>query len=104
MNRAAWGLLIVFAAAGPAFGQDWPARPIRLIVPFSAGSSSDIVARIVAKATREVTAALADAGVRGALTEQGVEPEPGPPEALGDRMRADIAKWQDVIVSAGIHE
>jgi hypothetical protein len=72
MNRAARGLLIAFAAAGPAFGQDWPAR--------------------------------ADAGVRGALTEQGVEPEPGPPEALGDRMRADIAKWQDVIVSAGIHE
>src|SRR5215467_2067342 len=28
---------------------DWPARPIRLIVPFAAGSSSDIVARIVAQ-------------------------------------------------------
>jgi tripartite-type tricarboxylate transporter receptor subunit TctC len=59
---------------------------------------------IVAKVNREVTAVLADAGVRTALTEQGVEPEPGPPEALGNRMRADIAKWHDVIVSAGIHE
>ncbi|HEY4407200.1 MAG TPA: tripartite tricarboxylate transporter substrate binding protein [Xanthobacteraceae bacterium] len=59
---------------------------------------------IIAKVNREVTAALADAGVRAALTEQGVEPEPGPPQALGDRMRADIAKWHDVIVSAGIHE
>jgi tripartite-type tricarboxylate transporter receptor subunit TctC len=28
----------------------WPARPIHLIVPFPAGSSSDIVARIVAQA------------------------------------------------------
>jgi tripartite-type tricarboxylate transporter receptor subunit TctC len=59
---------------------------------------------IIAKANREVTAALNDPAVRAALTEQGVEPEPGPPQALGDRMRADVAKWHDVIVSAGIHE
>src|SRR6202163_4778810 len=54
MTRAASGLLMACAgvggACGPAFGQsDWPARPIRLIVPFTAGSSSDIVARIVAQ-------------------------------------------------------
>ena len=27
---------------------DWPERPLRLIVPFAAGSSSDTIARIVA--------------------------------------------------------
>jgi tripartite-type tricarboxylate transporter receptor subunit TctC len=59
---------------------------------------------IIAKVNREVIAVLNDAGVRASLTEQGVEPEPGPPEALGDRMRADVVKWHDVIVSAGIHE
>jgi tripartite-type tricarboxylate transporter receptor subunit TctC len=59
---------------------------------------------IIAKLNREVTAALNDAGVRAALTDQGVEPEPGPPQALGDRMRADVVKWHDVIVSAGIHQ
>ena len=59
---------------------------------------------VIAKANREVTAALNDAAVRAALMEQGVEPEPGPPQALGDRMRADVVKWHDVIVSAGIHE
>jgi tripartite-type tricarboxylate transporter receptor subunit TctC len=59
---------------------------------------------IIARANREVTTVLNDAGVRAALIEQGVEPEPGPPAALGDRMRADVAKWHDVIVSAGIHE
>src|ERR1700686_601848 len=58
MNRAAVGLLIagaaVGAACGPTKGQsDWPARPIRLIVPFTAGSSSDIVARIVAQKVGE---------------------------------------------------
>ncbi|HLH98632.1 MAG TPA: tripartite tricarboxylate transporter substrate binding protein [Xanthobacteraceae bacterium] len=59
---------------------------------------------IVAKLNREVTAALADPAVRAALIEQGVEPEPGPPEAMEQRMRADAAKWHDVIVAAGIHE
>jgi tripartite-type tricarboxylate transporter receptor subunit TctC len=57
---------------------------------------------IVARLNREVTAVLNDEGVRAALTEQGVEPEPGPPQALAERIRADIEKWRDVIVSAGI--
>jgi tripartite-type tricarboxylate transporter receptor subunit TctC len=35
------------AQAQPAAGDRWPTRPIRFIVPFTAGSSSDIVARIV---------------------------------------------------------
>jgi tripartite-type tricarboxylate transporter receptor subunit TctC len=59
---------------------------------------------IVAKLNREVTAALTDPAVQKALIEQGVEPEPGPPEALAERMRADLAKWHDVMVSAAIHE
>jgi tripartite-type tricarboxylate transporter receptor subunit TctC len=59
---------------------------------------------IVARLNREVTAVLNDAAVRTALMEQGVEPEPGAPDALAARIRADVAKWHDVIVSAGIHE
>jgi tripartite-type tricarboxylate transporter receptor subunit TctC len=61
-------------------------------------------APIIAKLNREVTAVLNNAAVRTALIEQGVEPEPGPPEALGQRIRLDIEKWRDVIQSAGIHE
>jgi tripartite-type tricarboxylate transporter receptor subunit TctC len=33
----------------PALGQSYPAKPLRLIVPFSAGGSSDVLARGVAK-------------------------------------------------------
>jgi tripartite-type tricarboxylate transporter receptor subunit TctC len=59
---------------------------------------------IIARLNREVTAALNDPGVSATLMQQGVEPEPGPPDMLGERIRTDLAKWRDVIVSAGIHE
>jgi tripartite-type tricarboxylate transporter receptor subunit TctC len=57
---------------------------------------------IVARLNREVTAALNDPEVRAAFAKQGVEPEPGSPEALGVRIREDVTKWRELITSAGI--
>ena len=40
----------VIATSAIAAGEDgWPERPLRLVVPFPAGSSTDIIARIVAQ-------------------------------------------------------
>jgi tripartite-type tricarboxylate transporter receptor subunit TctC len=34
-------------AIGPAAAQDWPTRPVTMVVPFAAGSGSDILGRII---------------------------------------------------------
>ncbi len=45
---ALWGL------AGAAAAQDWPARPITLVVPFAAGGGVDVSARIQAQRMSEM--------------------------------------------------
>jgi tripartite-type tricarboxylate transporter receptor subunit TctC len=35
------------AAAAPATAQDWPAKPISMVIPFAPGGALDVVARIV---------------------------------------------------------
>jgi len=41
------GLALVWAACGSASAQTFPTHPIRAIIPFGAGSASDIIPRIV---------------------------------------------------------
>jgi tripartite-type tricarboxylate transporter receptor subunit TctC len=51
MLRILAALLLV--AATPAWSQDWPAKPVRIIVPFAPGGSADTLGRIVAQKLSE---------------------------------------------------
>ena len=46
-------LLIASLAAGASPAQDYPARPVRMVVPFSPGGSTDVLARIVGQKLTE---------------------------------------------------
>jgi tripartite-type tricarboxylate transporter receptor subunit TctC len=45
--RAIAALAIVLAGAGGALAQGWPNRPIRMIVPYTPGGYTDLMARLV---------------------------------------------------------
>ena len=65
---------------------------------FPSGVSPAIVARLNA----ETNAVTGEPDVVAALARQGVEADGGTPEALAARIKADLAKWRDVVVKAGI--
>ena len=70
-------LLLTAIATADAQSGDWPSRPITVIVPFPAGSATDVIARIV---TKEPTARL--------RTPLVIENRPGGDTTIGTRALA----------------
>jgi tripartite-type tricarboxylate transporter receptor subunit TctC len=57
---------------------------------------------IVGRLNKEVNALLREDGVIAALAKVGVEAEPSTQDELAQRIAAEIKKWREVIVAAGI--
>lgn len=55
LHRNALGLMVALfaAAASITHAQNYPVKPVRLIAPFPAGGSSDLIARILAQRLSE---------------------------------------------------
>ena len=59
-------------------------------------------AAIITRANRDVNELLQEADVREVLAKQGLEPAGGTPQALGERVKRELASWTRVVKAAGI--
>jgi tripartite-type tricarboxylate transporter receptor subunit TctC len=57
MNKTIWiaaaGLLLMAGFPAPAPAQEWPQRPIRIVVAFGAGGGADMISRILGQSMQE---------------------------------------------------
>jgi tripartite-type tricarboxylate transporter receptor subunit TctC len=55
MKRCIAAVLAVLLGTLGASAQEWPAKPVRIIVPFAAGATPDLVARLIADHLKQQT-------------------------------------------------
>ena len=91
LNRIQAACLALATLSTPAFADAWPAKPITLVVPFSAGGPTDFIARLVAEPlARELGQQVI------------VQNKPGASGMLGADYTANGAKDGSMLLFAGL--
>lgn len=58
-TRRCAAVILLLTAIAPAHAQDYPVKPIRIVLPFAAGGGTDVLARILAQRFHETMGQLA---------------------------------------------
>ena len=85
----AWLAATSLLAVLPALAQDYPSRPLRLMVGYAAGGPVDVNARLLA--------ALRDPVYQKALADGGFEVANQGPDAMVARVNAESRQWGELI-------
>ena len=99
-------------SSGAALGQAWPQRPIKIVVTFSPGGSSDIVARVIAQPLAEKLGqpvivdncpneVLATPEMRKKLEEFGIEIGRASTAEFTDFVTKQVAEWTPAVKASG---
>jgi len=54
LGGSALALVALLSLSGPASAQNWPSRPVTMVVPFAAGGGTDVLGRIIGRRLAEV--------------------------------------------------
>jgi len=83
-------LAALLAFSGSAFAQGYPTKPVKIVVPFTAGSATDILARVVGD---QLSKSLGQPFV--------IENKPGAGGILGTQLAKDAAPDGYTLIAAG---
>jgi tripartite-type tricarboxylate transporter receptor subunit TctC len=112
--RLAAGAAVLPALSHGAWALDYPARPVRLVVPVPPGGALDVLARLISQwlsekqgqpfivENRPGDAALADPQIGTRLANLGSVPAPIPPADFKKFIIAETEKWAKLIKVANI--
>ncbi len=83
-------------------GASWtPDRPVRFVVGFAPGGSTDTTAPAVARIAREVAAALRAGPARGRLEQLGYEPAGSTPGEFAASFAAELPRVAELVRLSG---
>ena len=98
------GVAALFAVSG--YAAEFPARPLRLVVPYAAGGPTDVVGRVVAdflaRDLKQAAFVENKPGAQGAIGSEAVARSDADGYTLPGRVRLDVRAQSHALQEAGL--